>query len=42
MGAEVEGKVVNNFDADLKLIEEWIHKPIEEIDEGLKATTRIK
>jgi len=25
-GAEVESKVVNKFHADLKLIEEWIHK----------------
>lgn len=42
MGKEVERKVVNKFDEDLKLIEEWIQKSIEQIDVSLKAATGIK
>lgn len=42
MGKKVENMVVNKFDADLKLIEEWIQKPIKQIDASLKTTTRIK
>lgn len=30
------------FDAYLKLIEEWIQKPIEQIDVSLKAIVGIK
>ena len=33
---EVENKVINKFDAYLKLIEEWFEKKIEKIDESLK------
>jgi len=32
MGKEVEGKVVNRFHVDLKLIQEWIQKPIGQIE----------
>ena len=42
MGEKFENKVVNKFDVDLKLIEEWIHKLLEKIDASLKATTGIK
>lgn len=42
MGAKVENKISNKFDADLKLIEEWIQKSIEQSDVILKATPRIK
>ena len=42
MDAKVENKVANNFDADLKLIEEWIQKPIEQIEVSLKVASRIK
>ena len=42
MGQKVESKVVNKFDADLKLIEEWFQKSIEQIDMSLKAAAGIK
>ena len=42
MGEEVEIKFANNFDADLNLIEEWIQKPIEQIDVSLKVAAGIK
>lgn len=42
MGARVEINFVHMFDADLKLIEEWIQKPIEQIDTSLKAAAGIK
>ena len=42
MGALYENKVVNKFDVDLKFIEEWIQKPIEQIDVIIKATVGIK
>ena len=42
MGENFENKVANKFDVDLKLTEEWIQKPLEQIDVSLKATTGIK
>jgi len=42
MGVEVENKVANKIDANLKLIKEWIHKTTEKIDVSLKATVGIK
>jgi len=42
MGLEFENKVVNIFYADLKLIKEWIQKPIEQIEVSLKAKVEIK
>ena len=42
MGIHFENKVVNIFDANLKLIEEWIKKQMEQIDVSFKAAARIK
>jgi len=42
LGVEAENEISNKFDDYLKLIEEWIRKPIEQIYESLKVATRIK
>ena len=42
MGSKDENKVVNKFDADLKFIEEWIQKSIEQIDVSIKEAAGIK
>ena len=42
MGEKFEKEVLNKFDVDLNLIEEWIQKPIQQIEASLKAEVGIK